>query len=76
MYSFKTSLSSDFHTTSGTLDSGDIRAILTEGQYSYANSNVTFFEKPKEGTTFYSKFFKFVDAADDARYSYKLKDIL
>ena len=67
----------DFLTTSGTLDSGDVTsAILTEGQYSYANSNVTFFEKPKEGTTFYSKFFKFVDAADDARYSYKLKDIL
>ena len=67
----------DFLTTSGTLDSGDVTsAILTEGQYSYANSNVTFFEKPKEGTTFYSKFFKFVDSADDARYSYKLKDIL
>ena len=67
----------DFLTTSGTLDSADVTsAILTEGQYSYANSNVTFFEKPKEGTTFYSKFFKFVDSADDARYSYKLKDIL
>ena len=67
----------DFLSTSGTLDSGDVTsAILTEGQYSYSNSELTFYEKPKEGTTFYSKFFKFVDSADDARYSYKIKDIL
>lgn len=67
----------DFLSTSGTLVSGDVaNAILTEGQYEYDNSNITFYEEPKEGTTFYSKFFKFVDSADDARYSYKIKDIL
>ena len=67
----------DFLSTSGTLASGDVaNAILTEGQYEYENSEVTFYEEPKEGTTFYSKFFKFVDSADDARYSYKIKDIL
>jgi len=67
----------DFLTTSGTLDSADItNALYVEGQYKYLNSDITFYEKPKEGTTFYSTFFKFVDGADDARYSYKLKDIL
>ena len=67
----------DFLSTSGTLDSSDVtNALLTEGQYEYGNSNLTFYEKPKAGATFYSKFFKFVDAADDARYSYKIKDIL
>ena len=67
----------DFLSTSGTLDSSDVtNAILTEGQYAYSNSEVTFYEEPKEGTTFYSKFFKFVDSSDDVRYSYKLKDIL
>ena len=67
----------DFLTTSGTLDSADVtNALYTEGQYEYNNSSVTFYEKPKTGTTFYSTFFKFIDGADDARYSYKIKDIL
>ena len=67
----------DFLSTSGTLASGDVsNALLVEGQYKYENSELTFYENPKEGSTFYSKFFKFVDGADDARYSYKLKDIL
>tara|TARA_B100001059_G_scaffold92723_1_gene91831 strand:- start:18888 stop:28853 length:9966 start_codon:yes stop_codon:yes gene_type:complete len=67
----------DFLTTSGTLDSADVtNALYTEGQFKYLNSDITFYEKPKKGTTFYSTFFKFVDGADDARYSYKLKDIL
>ena len=67
----------DFLTTSGTLDSADVtNALYTEGQYEYDNSSVTFYEKPKTGTTFYSTFFKFIDGADDARYSYKIKDIL
>ena len=67
----------DFLTTSGTLDSADVTsALYTEGQYEYDNSSVTFYEKPKTGTTFYSTFFKFIDGADDARYSYKIKDIL
>ena len=67
----------DFLTTSGTLDSADVtNALYTEGQYEYDNSSVTFYEKPKTGTTFYSTFFKFIDGADDVRYSYKIKDIL
>jgi len=67
----------DFLTTSGTLDSADVtNALYTEGQYKYDNSSITFYEKPKTGTTFYSTFFKFIDGADDARYSYKIKDIL
>nr|BAR34370.1 strucutural protein [uncultured Mediterranean phage uvMED] len=67
----------DFLTTSGTLDSSDVtNALYVEGQFKYLNSDITFYEKPKTGTTFYSTFYKFVDGADDARYSYKLKDIL
>jgi|TARA_R100000084_G_scaffold31602_4_gene12210 hypothetical protein len=67
----------DFLTTSGTLDSTDVTdALLTEGQFEYENIDIKFYETPKEGTTFYSTFFKFVDGADNARYSYKIKDIL
>ena len=67
----------DFLTTSGTLESLDVTgATFTKGQFSYANSRLTLFEAPKEGTTFHSIFFKFVNSGDDVRYSYKLRDIL
>lgn len=67
----------DFLTTSGVLDASDVtNALYVEGQYEYDNLDLTLYEPPKEGTTFYSTFFKFVNGADDVRYSYKIKDIL
>ena len=67
----------DFLGTSGTIDPADVSgSIFIKGQFEYDNANLKLYEAVKEGTTFYSIFFKFVSAADDARYSYKLKDIL
>ena len=67
----------DFLTTSGSLDSSDVtNALYTKGQFDYLNSDLTLYERPKTGTTFYSIFYKFINTADDVRYSYKIKDIL
>lgn len=67
----------DFLSTSGVFDASYLStARLVKGQFKYENSNLTLFEAPKEGTTFNSIFYKFVNAADDTRYSYKLKNIL
>ena len=67
----------DFLGTSGTIDSNDLtNALFVSGQFKYDNSSLKLYETVKEGTTFYSIFFKFVNGADDVRYSYKLKNIL
>ena len=67
----------DFLGTSGIIDSADlVNAIFIKGQFAYNNANLKLYEAVKEGTTFYSIFFKFVSSGDDARYSYKVKDIL
>lgn len=67
----------DFLSTSGTIDAIDLtNATMLKGQFKYENNNLTLFEAPKKGTTFNSIFYKFVSAGDDARYSYKVKNIL
>lgn len=67
----------DFLGTSGVIDPADVSgSIFIKGQFEYDNANLKLYEAVKEGTTFYSIFFKFVSAADDVRYSYKLRDIL
>ena len=67
----------DFLSTSGTIDAIDLtNATMLKGQFKYESNNLTLFEAPKEGTTFNSIFYKFVSGGDDARYSYKVKNIL
>lgn len=67
----------DFLGTSGVLDQNDLtNASYITGQFEYDNSNLKLYETVKEGTTFYSIFFKFVNDIDDLRYSYKVKNIL
>ena len=67
----------DFLTTSGTIESSSLtNATFTEGQFEYSNAILKLYEPVRKGTVFHSTFFKFVSAGDDARYSYKLKNIL
>ena len=51
-------------------------AKLIKGEFEYANTAIKLFEPPKEGSVFYSTFFKFLNASDDERYSYKLQNII
>ena len=53
-----------------------INAKVVKGSYEYSANNLKLYEKPKEGATFYSTFYKFLNGSDDARYSYKVKNIL
>jgi hypothetical protein len=67
----------DFLTTSGTIEASSLtNSVFTEGQFEYSNSILKLYETVREGTVFHSTFFKFVSAGDDARYSYKVKNIL
>ena len=67
----------DYITTSGIISPSEISdAMLFKGQYNYTNSTVSFVDPPKEGSTFYSALYQFLDSADRQRYSYKLKNIL
>ena len=66
----------------GTVPSGIIsnsyltNAKLIKGQFEYANTAIKLFEAPKEGSVFYSSFFKFLNGSDNERYSYKLQNII
>ena len=51
-------------------------AKLVKGEFEYANTSIKLFEPPKEGSVFYSVFFKFLNGTDNERYSYKLQNII
>jgi hypothetical protein len=51
-------------------------AKLVKGEFEYSNNSIKLFESPKEGSVFYSSFFKFINQSDDDRYSYKLANII
>ena len=67
----------DFLGTSGTVSaSGLTNAKLVKGEFEYQNTSIKLFEPPKEGSVFYSSFFKFLNGTDNERYSYKLQNII
>ena len=67
----------DFLGTSGSVSApGLTNAKLIKGEFEYANTAIKLFEAPKEGSVFYSVFFKFLNGSDNERYSYKLQNII
>jgi hypothetical protein len=67
----------DFLGTSGSVSpTGLLNAKLVKGQFEYKNNSIKLFESPKEGTVFYSSFFRFLNGSDNERFSYKLSNII
>jgi hypothetical protein len=77
LYSKDFTIIPDFIPASGVLSSSDITGSkIIKGNYDIYNGSVEFMNAPGEGAEFYCTSYKFVSPSDQARYVYKVKNIV